>query len=148
MNAKRLPKAIRRSTREMLSQSAPQGAVSHDAAAIIPEPANLEPPAAPAATRERQGIRKPSSALSQNPGSEIAGGAPQPADARVETPAALPASAPVDDMALRRRSLAYRMVDRYAAYSGGVGVIPLQIANVAGVMAVNIRMVQMLCTLY
>ncbi len=132
MSAKKLPKAIRRTTGELPPDPARQGTTDEEAPTAIPE----------------QPVQQPSSALSSDADSDVAGRVPQPASSPVEERAALPERSSADDMAARRRSLAYRMVERYAAYSGGVGVIPLPVANVAGVMAINIRMVQVLCNIY
>jgi uncharacterized protein (DUF697 family) len=53
-----------------------------------------------------------------------------------------------DPEAARRRSLARRIVDRHATYSAVGGIIPVPIANVAGVTAVIVRMVKVLSDLY
>jgi uncharacterized protein (DUF697 family) len=53
-----------------------------------------------------------------------------------------------DPLAARRRSLARRIVDRHATYSAVGGIIPVPIANVAGVTAVIVRMVKVLSDLY
>ena len=60
------------------------------------------------------------------------------------------ALAPVvtDPNVVRRRSLARRIVERHAYYSGVGGIIPVPIANVAGVTAVIVRMVKVLSDLY
>jgi uncharacterized protein (DUF697 family) len=48
----------------------------------------------------------------------------------------------------RRRLLALAVVKRHAAYSGVGGIIPIPVANIAGVAAVNVRMVKVLSELY
>jgi uncharacterized protein (DUF697 family) len=48
----------------------------------------------------------------------------------------------------RRLSQAHAIVERHATYSAAGGLIPLPIANVAGVTAIIIRMVKMLSRLY
>lgn len=53
-----------------------------------------------------------------------------------------------DPLVARRRSLARRIVDRHATYSAVGGIIPVPIANVAGVTAVIVRMVKVLSDLY
>ncbi|MGA7490494.1 MAG: DUF697 domain-containing protein [Xanthobacteraceae bacterium] len=50
--------------------------------------------------------------------------------------------------ASRRRSLANAVVERHAAYAAFGGIIPVPIANVAGVTAVIVRMVKVLSGLY
>lgn len=48
----------------------------------------------------------------------------------------------------QRRSLALAIVERHAAYAAVGGIIPVPIANVAGVTAVIVRMVKVLSGLY
>jgi uncharacterized protein (DUF697 family) len=85
--------------------------------------------------------------------------APQPHPASVDAPPAPPptpvagalarAASPAADIhAARRRSLARTVVERHAAYAAVGGVIPVPIANVAGITAVIVRMVRMLSDLY
>ena len=50
--------------------------------------------------------------------------------------------------ATRRRTLARAIVERHAAYSAVGGLIPVPIANVAGITAVIVRMVKVLSGLY
>ena len=50
--------------------------------------------------------------------------------------------------ALRRRSLASTIVERHATYAAVGGILPVPIANVAGVTAVIVRMVKVLSDLY
>jgi uncharacterized protein (DUF697 family) len=57
-----------------------------------------------------------------------------------------PAAAEID--ATQRRSLAKAIVERHAAYAAVGGIIPVPIANVAGVTAVIVRMVKVLSGLY
>jgi uncharacterized protein (DUF697 family) len=47
-----------------------------------------------------------------------------------------------------RQVAASSVIERYAAYSAGGGIIPLPIASVASVTAINIRMVKLLSNLY
>jgi uncharacterized protein (DUF697 family) len=56
--------------------------------------------------------------------------------------------APVEFDAGRRLSRAHAIVERHATYSAAGGIIPLPIANVASVMAIIVRMVRMLSSLY
>ena len=74
---------------------------------------------------------------------------PEPATkAPSQSPAGALAPMVTDPEAARRRSLARRIVDRHAAYSAVGGIIPVPIANVAGVTAVIVRMVKVLSDLY
>lgn len=53
-----------------------------------------------------------------------------------------------DPLAARRRALARRIVDRHKNLAAVGGLVPLPAANVAGVTAVNLRMVKQLSELY
>ena len=59
-----------------------------------------------------------------------------------------PTSAAAEVDATQRRSLAKAIVERHAAYAAVGGIIPVPIANVAGVTAVIVRMVKVLSGLY
>jgi uncharacterized protein (DUF697 family) len=50
--------------------------------------------------------------------------------------------------ALQRRSLANTIVERHATYAAVGGIVPVPIANVAGITAVIVRMVKVLSDLY
>jgi uncharacterized protein (DUF697 family) len=62
--------------------------------------------------------------------------------------ATFPAPTPVTIDAERRRSIALAVVDRHAAYSAVGGIIPLPLANFAGVTTVIVRMVKVLSDHY
>jgi uncharacterized protein (DUF697 family) len=130
-SVKKLPKAIRRTTPTAPPSPAPEGSAA-DTAAANGGASAIPDPAAPPSPNEGQ----------------IGADAPAAVDSSAEERATSTQASLPDDMAARRRSLAYRMVERYATYSGGIGIIPLPLASVAGVMAINIRMIHMLCTLY
>ena len=68
--------------------------------------------------------------------------APQGADAPQ------PKSRAADPLAVRRRALARRIVDRHKNYAAVGGLVPLPAANIASVTAVNLRMVKQLSELY
>jgi uncharacterized protein (DUF697 family) len=51
-------------------------------------------------------------------------------------------------LAAKRRALARKIVDRHKTYAALGGLVPLPVANIAGVTAVNLRMVQQLSKLY
>jgi uncharacterized protein (DUF697 family) len=53
-----------------------------------------------------------------------------------------------DEMAAQRRAFARKIVERHRTYAAVGGLLPLPIANVAGVTAINLRMVQQLSELY
>jgi uncharacterized protein (DUF697 family) len=51
-------------------------------------------------------------------------------------------------LAAKRRALARKIVDRHKTYAALGGLVPLPVANIAGVTAINLRMVQQLSKLY
>ena len=59
-----------------------------------------------------------------------------------------PLPAAVDPLAIRRRALAKKIVERYKLFGALGGLFPLPVANVAGVTAVIVRMVKALSDLY
>lgn len=135
VSRKNLPKAITRPTEDMREAIAAGGA------------------------REQQEALARSMDFRALPDREAA--APEPGPASVgATPASQPSPPPVagalaraapteaEIHAARRRSLARTVVERHAAYAAVGGVIPLPIANVAGITAVIVRMVRMLSDLY
>jgi uncharacterized protein (DUF697 family) len=75
------------------------------------------------------------------PAPQVSPTPPSPASAGTTS-----AAAEVD--ATQRRSLAKAIVERHAAYAAVGGIIPVPIANVAGVTAVIVRMVKVLSGLY
>ncbi len=55
---------------------------------------------------------------------------------------------PADPLAAKRRALAKKIVDRHRNYAALGGLVPLPVANIASVTAINLRMVQQLSKLY
>ncbi|HZC57959.1 MAG TPA: YcjF family protein [Xanthobacteraceae bacterium] len=53
-----------------------------------------------------------------------------------------------EPMAAKRRTFANKIVERHRTYAAVGGLLPLPIVNIAGVTAVNVRMVQQLSELY
>jgi len=51
-------------------------------------------------------------------------------------------------LAAKRRALAKKIVDRHRNYAALGGLVPLPVANIASVTAINVRMVQQLSKLY
>jgi uncharacterized protein (DUF697 family) len=78
---------------------------------------------------------------------DVVGEAPA-AELPSQSPAGAVAPVVADPDLARRRSLARGIVERHAYYSAVGGVIPIPIANVAGVTAVIVRMVKVLSDLY
>ena len=56
--------------------------------------------------------------------------------------------APGDPRTARRRAIAQKIVERHRNYAAMGGLLPLPIVNIAGVTAINLRMVRQLCALY
>lgn len=50
--------------------------------------------------------------------------------------------------AARRRALAHKIVSRHKNYAAAGGLVPLPVINIAGVTAINLRMVKQLSELY
>jgi uncharacterized protein (DUF697 family) len=77
---------------------------------------------------------------------------PEPAPAfsaqpsRQDLPGATPM--PPDPLAARRLAAARKIVERYKMYAAVGGLFPLPIVNIAGVAAINMRMVKALSDLY
>ncbi len=131
MNKKKLPKAIMRP---------PDGLRESDAT-----PLALEPIRADAATDHAQGA-SPAIAADPDPATKVAmtitprlEAAPSPARALTRLRS---------DDARRRRRLAEAVVERHANYSALGGVIPLPFVNFAAVLAIILRMVKALSSLY
>ena len=59
-----------------------------------------------------------------------------------------PAEPLPQDLAARRRILAHKIVARHKNYAALGGLVPLPVANIGAVAAVNLRMVRQLCALY
>lgn len=127
MSKKSLPKAIQRATAE---------------------------PGVAFADRERQESEAHPVAGASGPETRDGNGA---VDLAPTQQAAVPAEVPAADRppptgaqhdAGGRRSLARAIIERHAAYAAVGGVIPVPIANVAGVTAVIVRMVKVLSGLY
>jgi uncharacterized protein (DUF697 family) len=51
-------------------------------------------------------------------------------------------------MAAKRRDLAHKIVERHRTYAAAGGLVPIPVANIASVTAVNLRMVRQLSELY
>jgi uncharacterized protein (DUF697 family) len=132
MNKKRLPKAIIRSSDEV---------VAAGVACAASEPPQLLTDLA--GRRDARALQRASEV-----GENVIAMAPSEArSARSvdELPGpALPHVSSDDE----RRSAAAAIVHRHAAYSAAGGIIPLPVANFAGVVAVIIRMVKMLSSHY
>jgi uncharacterized protein (DUF697 family) len=134
INKKKLPKAIRRGPNDPPPPaSALEASIEREGRAIDPERREAASPALPSAGAESDLV--------------------QPAATQEKASATEQALVPRDASAAeldvtRRRAMANAIVKRYGNYAAGSGIIPLPIVNVAGVTAINIRMVKMLSDLY
>jgi uncharacterized protein (DUF697 family) len=135
MNKKRLPRAIVRTSDEFRAADFASGAA---------EPPG-ESPADSSKLRDASAVRPVSeqvdNVVEMMPGSETP-------SARSDGGSILPALPSVTIDAGRQRSMALAIVDRHAAYSAVGGIIPLPLANFAGVTAVIVRMVKVLSDHY
>ncbi len=59
-----------------------------------------------------------------------------------------PAPTLTHTLAARRRALARKIVDRHKNYAALGGLVPLPVVNIAGITAINLRMVKQLSELY
>jgi uncharacterized protein (DUF697 family) len=131
MNRKKLPRAIMRTSDDLRAAAAAGGAVG---------PLG---DCAPAASKLRDANATPRTAEQDDNVVAMMPGSPA-SSVRGEGGPDLPALLPVTIDATRRRSRALAIVDRHAAYSAFGGVIPLPLANFAGVTTVIVRMVKVL----
>lgn len=119
MTRKQLPKAIRKTSKD-LQQLA--GGTAADEEAPARQPAV---PHDAVKTKSAAGV------------SSAAVRAPVPA-----------APNPPEPWAIRRRAAARRIVERYRTYAAVGGLFPMPVINIAGVTAINMRMVKQLSDLY
>lgn len=135
VSKKALPKAIRRMTDDTPEVIVVPGANGQH-----------EPPVPVASPTERSNDR-----IAANPAqaSDVVCAVPVQATSS-PTPTALvrPASMGAAVDATGRRSQALKIVERHAVYAAVGGIIPVPIANVAGVTAIIVRMVKVLSDLY
>ncbi len=120
MTRKQLPKAIRKT--------------SHELRAIAGGPIHDEEAPAPQSALQHKAVKA---------GSAAAASAPPPAKSLL--PGAPNAA---ERWAAGRRSAARKIVERHRTYAAVGGLFPLPIVNIAGVTAINMRMVKQLSDLY
>jgi uncharacterized protein (DUF697 family) len=76
----------------------------------------------------------------------------EPALAVSSAPIANDVAAPAPELsqqlAARRRALAHKIVSRHKNYAAMGGLVPLPVVNIAGIAAINLRMVKQLSDLY
>ncbi len=120
MTRKQLPKAIRKTSHELRAIA---GGPNHDEEAPAPQSA------------------LPHDAVKA--GSAAAASAPPAANSQMPA-----ARKPAGRWAAGRRSAARKIVERHRTYAAVGGLFPLPIVNIAGVTAINMRMVKQLSDLY
>ena len=132
MNRRKLPKVIMRVSDDDMSGT----------------PAGFAATEAPSAPPAEAGTAHVIAAFGRN--SDPAGGATEVAMGAAPAVDALPQPAlPLTHPdAVRRRSRALRIVNRYAAYSAVGGIVPLPLVNVAGITGLIVRMVKVLADHY
>jgi uncharacterized protein (DUF697 family) len=121
MTRKQLPRAIRRTSDDLNAMAA----VAIDEEAPRPTPQ----------------FRAASNTATAEPALAVSS-APIANDVKPEAPAL------AGPLAAKRRALARKIVDRHKNYAAMGGLVPLPVANIAGVTAINLRMVQQLSALY
>jgi uncharacterized protein (DUF697 family) len=157
---KKLPKVIRRDLRPSAKRA---GTPDGQTPTTPEEPTSANDEPAENSTERAKGSTEPAKASTRRTEASMqrteastertadsTGQADTPAE--TSTVAAVPPTLPQprsnDDFSKRRRTLAYKMVERYSVFAGGAGIIPMPIVSLGGVMGVNIRMVQILCKMY
>jgi uncharacterized protein (DUF697 family) len=135
MTRKPLPKAITRSITNLRGLTTgfaadeqgrvPRRAMTFDAVEPEPLPKSSAGPAG-------KNAATPGEATPQLPGGKTLSAIPDRAD----------------PLAARRHTLARKIVDRHRNYAALGGLVPLPAANIAGITAINLRMVKQLSELY
>jgi uncharacterized protein (DUF697 family) len=135
MTRKRLPKAITRAVAERHEADADEATSEEHA----PKPARRNP------ARRQAEQAKQAAASTDDAAAESAGKAePTPVTGELMPPEA-GRNAPRNE---ERRRAAEKIVDRYKVYAALGGLVPMPAINVAGLTAINMRMVKALCDLY
>jgi uncharacterized protein (DUF697 family) len=119
MTRKQLPRAIRRTSDDRIAMAA--AAIDEEAPRPTPQ------------FRAAGNTAEPALAVSS---------APIANDVKPEAPAL------AGPFAAKRRALARKIVDRHKNYAALGGLVPVPVANIASVTAINLRMVQQLSALY
>lgn len=127
MNQRKLPRAITRAVGEL----PPMDAVQH-------EVAPLDRNGASTTIARSEGIED------QPPSRQML--SEEQTVPRIERPIALRQN--ISELEKARRRAASSIIERYATYSAGGGIIPLPVLGVASVTAINVRMVRLLSNLY
>ncbi|HEX3506449.1 MAG TPA: YcjF family protein [Xanthobacteraceae bacterium] len=153
MTRKQLPKAINRTADNVHAFT---GSIVPDE--VAPEPAPRSAPAVNRAMEEPPlAVSSAPIANDSEPGAEVETTQTHAGETSAdETPADMSAHMSIEmpphelppHMAARRRALAHRIVERHHTYAAVGGLVPVPVANIASVTAVNLRMVRQLSELY
>jgi uncharacterized protein (DUF697 family) len=133
MTRKQLPKAINRTGDN----------VHAFAGSIVPDEVAPEPAPRPTPTVNK--TEDETLAVSSAP---IANDSAPSASAQRKAPVQPEARALPDRIAATRRGFAKKIVERHRTYAAVGGLVPLAVANIASVTAINLRMVRQLSELY
>jgi uncharacterized protein (DUF697 family) len=143
MTRKQLPKAINRPADNVHAFSS---AIVTDE--VAPEP---EPRPAPSFNRIEEELAVSSAPIANDavPAANAGAGAQSSASptAMPETSTGASSDLP-PHLAAKRRAIAGRIVERHRTYAAVGGLVPVPVANIASVTAINLRMVQQLSALY
>lgn len=141
MTRKQLPKAINR----------PADNVHAFSSAIVTDEVAPEPPqrAAPAYNRIEEELAVSSAPIANDaaPAANASAKSSASRAAKPEASTGMSSDLP-PHLAAKRRVIARRIVERHRTYAAVGGLVPVPVANIASVTAVNLRMVQQLSTLY
>jgi uncharacterized protein (DUF697 family) len=143
MTRKQLPKAINR----------PADNVHAFSSAIVTDEVAPEPPqrAAPAFNRIEDELAVSSAPIANDaaPAAHAGVSAKSSASRAAKPEASTGMSSDLPPhLAAKRRVIARRIVERHRTYAAVGGLVPVPVANIASVTAVNLRMVQQLSALY
>jgi uncharacterized protein (DUF697 family) len=127
MTRKQLPKAINRPA---------ENVHAFTGGSIVTDDVAPEPPPRPAPVFNKIEPEPPLAVSSAPIANDAAPGADAAAD---QMP---------PQLAARRRAIARRIVERHRTYAAVGGLVPVPVANIGAVTAVNLRMVQQLSALY
>jgi uncharacterized protein (DUF697 family) len=145
MTRKQLPKAINRPANNVHTFA---GSIVPDE--VAPEPAPRPAPAFNTAEEPPLAVSSAPIANDSTPAADTRHGI-EPGEMAAEMPADTSARISTElppHMAAKRRVLARKIVERHRTYAAVGGLVPVPVANIASVTAINLRMVQQLSALY
>lgn len=143
MSRKALPKAITRPLDDLQSITTDEPRKKPELVSIRTTPRDAETPTSPVSPPVSMTARALVAPAARSPtvDSEVLPALPARNDPEV-------VSIKDDPQAARRRAVARKIVDRHRLWAAAGGLFPLVAVNVAGVTAINMRMVKVLSNLY